>query len=181
MTDTNHPEREFEHDDFDPALVEDDIRIDEQCRELLKRFYQSLVAAGMTPQRASERAFAADLYVRDYLLDFARQNLARPQPGVIRRFAATWFITHTLDPEMKVLERHLDGIIEFYRYLQQQHLISPEELHFLEDEAAQREYYRQRIERFLDIVGDGYYAWEAECPLKDRYNFGAVPNDSSDT
>jgi hypothetical protein len=166
MTETKLPEIEFEHDDFELATMEDEIMVDERCQSLLKRFYQHLLNSGCDPQHASDLAFCADYYLRDYLLDFARQNVVRPQPGVVRRFAATWFITHTLDPEITVLERHLEGIREFYRFLRGQHLISVDELAFLEDEAGQIEYYRQRIERFLAITGDGYIAWEAECPQR---------------
>ena len=34
------------------------------------------------------------------------------------------------------------------------------------EEVDQREYYRARIERFLELKGDGYEAWERECPLQ---------------
>jgi len=164
MSEPKHPEVEFEHDDFDLATLEDEMRADERCQTLLKRFYQQLQNSGHTPQQASELAYSADFYLRDYLLDFGRQHVLRPQPGLVRRFAATWFITHTLDPEMTVLERHLAGIREFYRFLHGQHLISAEELAFIEEEANQTGYYRQRIETFLAITGDGYIAWEKECP-----------------
>ena len=50
-----------------------------------------------------------------------------------------------------MLERSLEGIREFYRYLHGRHFISGEELAWLEQEAAQIEYYRQRIEDFLAI------------------------------
>lgn len=166
MSELKQPEKVFEYDDFECVSLDDEPRADERCRELLKRFYLYLVNSGMTPEHASELAFSADLYLRDYIVDFARRNVVRPQPGIVRRFAATWFITHTLDPEMRILERHLDGVRELYRYLHGQRLISSEELDFLEDEAAQTDYYRQRIESFLAIVGDGYFAWEAECPLR---------------
>lgn len=164
MTEPKLPEIEFEHDEFDLATLEDEIRADERCQTLLKRFYQHLQASGHTPHHASDLAYSADYYLRDYVLDFARQNVLRPQPGLVRRFAAAWFITHTLDPEMPVLERHLDGIREFYRFLHGQHLISSDELAFIEEEAGQTEYYRQRIGSFLVITGDGYVAWEKECP-----------------
>ena len=163
----NQPAIEFDHDDFECVSLDDELRVDECCQELLKRFYLSLAGRGMTPEQASELAFSADLYLRDYVVDFARQNVVRPQPGIVRRFAATWFVTHTLDPEMRILERHLAGIRELYRYLHAQHLISREELDFLEDEMGLTDYYCQRIESFLAIVGDGYFAWEAECPLRD--------------
>ncbi len=166
MTELKNPEIAFEHDDFDLATIEDEIRVDERCQSLLKRFYQHLQNSGKTPQDASELAYCADYYLRDYLVDFARQNVVRPQPGIIRRFAATWYITHTLDPEMRLLERHLVAISEFYRFLHSRHLISADELALLVDEAAQTDYYRQRIESFNNITADGYTAWEAECPLK---------------
>jgi len=167
MSGLKQPEVVFELDDFECISLDEELLVDESCRDLLKRFYLDLVNSGMTPERASELAFSADLYLRDYIVDFGRRNVLRPQAGIIRRFAATWFITHTLDPDMRILERHLDGIREFYRYLCGQRLISGEELVYLEDEAAQTDYYRQRIESFLAIVGDGYFAWEAECPLRD--------------
>jgi hypothetical protein len=167
MTETHHPEIEFEHEDFELATIEDEIRVDERCQSLLKRFYLHLQEGGYGIQQASDLAFCADYYLRDYLLDFARQNVVRPQPGVVKRFAASWFITHTLDPEMVVLERHLEAIRRFYRFLHAQHLISTEELALIEGEAGQEEYFRQRIESFLAITGDGYVAWEAECPQRD--------------
>ena len=166
MNEEHHPEIEFEHEDFDFTTLEDELRVDGLCQSLLKQFYQHLQLGGRTPQQASDLAYAVDFYLRDYLLDFARQNVMRPEPGIIRRFAANWFITHTLDPEVALLERHLEGIKEFYRYLHGLHFISREELTWLEKEAAQTEYYRQRIANFLAIYGDGYTAWDAECPLK---------------
>jgi len=167
MSEELHPEIEFEHDDFDFTSMEDELRVDELCQTLLKHFYQHLQLAGRTPQQASDLAYAVDFYLRDYVLDFARQNAVRPQPGVIRRFAANWYITHTLDPEIALLERSLEGITEFYRFLHSRHFICREELAWLEKEAADIDFYRQRIENFLAIYGDGYVAWEAECPLKD--------------
>ena len=167
MTETKQPEIEFEHDDF--ALsdnMEEELQVDERCQTLLQRFYQHLQDSGLEIQQASDLAFCADYYLRDYLLDFSRQNVARPEPGTVRRFAATWFITRTLDPEMAVLERHLEAIRRLYRFLHALHLISAEELAMIEEEAGQSEYYRQRIESFLAITGDGYIAWEAECPLR---------------
>ncbi|BCS53753.1 hypothetical protein [Geobacter sp. SVR] len=166
MTDQKNPIIEFEHDDFEFASMEEELQVDERCQSLLYSFYQYLQASGMAPEAASELAFSADYYLRDYLLDFARQNVMRPKPGIVRLFAATWFVTHTLDPEMKVLERHLEAIRQFYRFLHGQHFISVEELAGIEHEAAQLDYYRQRIESFLAIHGDGYFAWEAECPLQ---------------
>jgi hypothetical protein len=166
MSEQNQNGIEFESDDFDFSDIEEEVRVDERCLTLLNSFHQQLLSRGHTPEEASELAFSADYYLRNYLLDFARQNVVRPRPGIVRRFAATWFITHTLDPEMRILERYLQAIREFYLFLHRQHFISAEELSWIEEEAAQTDYYCKRIESFLAIVNDGYIAWEAECPLR---------------
>lgn len=166
MTELQHPEIEFEHDDFEFCTIDEELLVDQRCQQLLNRFYLYLQQRGMSAERASDMAFSADLYLRDYLLDFGRQNVVRPQPGIITRFAASWFITHTLDPEFSMLEQHLKGIVEFYSYVRHQHLISEDELVFLEREAGDVEFYKARIDSFLDISGDGFFAWDQECPAK---------------
>jgi len=165
-TETQHsPEIEFEHDDFILGSIEEEIRVDASCQALLEQFYQHLLKIGYNLELASDLAFCADYYLRDYLVDFARQNVVRPQPGIVRCFAATWYITRTLDPDFVVLERYLEGIRRFYRFLNNKHLVSKEELTFIEDEIGQTDYYRHRIETFLAVSGDGYTDWLAECPL----------------
>jgi hypothetical protein len=43
MSELKQPEIEFEHDDFECVSLDDELRLDECCRELLKRFYLNLV------------------------------------------------------------------------------------------------------------------------------------------
>jgi hypothetical protein len=166
MTESCNPEIEFEHEDFEFVTLEEELQVNERCQQLLKHFYLYLQQQGMDTERSSELAFSADLYLRDYLLDFARQNVVQPQPGIIKKFAASWFITHTLDPEMSQLEQHLTAIVALYRYLREQHFISLQELAVLEAEAAQVDYFKERIATFLALSGDGFAAWDAECPAK---------------
>jgi hypothetical protein len=166
MNMTQNAEMEFEHNDFEFDTIDEELLVDGRCQQILKQFYLFLQHQGMTAERASELAFSADLYLRDYLIDFGRQNIVRPQTGIVSKFAGSWFITHTLDPEFVALEHHLTAISELYRYLHRQHLVSAEELTFLLNEAEQLEFYRQRIDSFLNLSGDGFAAWDAECPGK---------------
>jgi len=160
---TQNTEIDFEHDDFEFVTMEEELLVDERCQKILKQFYLFLQQRGMSAEQASELAFSADLYLRDYLIDFGRQNIVCPQPGIVKKFAASWFITHTLDPDIDLLGRHLTAIIELYRYLHRQHFICAAELAFLLQEAGELEYYRQRIDSFLNLAGDGFAAWDAEC------------------
>jgi hypothetical protein len=163
---TQDPEIEFEHDDFEFDTIDEELLVDGRCQQILKQFYLFLQQQGMSAEEASELAFSSDLYLRDYLIDFGRQNIVRPQPGIVTKFAGSWFITHTLDLEFITLVRHLKALSELYRYLHRQHLISAEELSFLLKEAGQLEFYRQRIDSFLNLTGEGFVAWDAECPAK---------------
>lgn len=162
------PQIVFEHDNFEFDSLEDELRVDGLCRQLLEKFYHHLQNTGLTPEQASDLAYSADYFVRDYHLDFLQQNILRPCSGHVRYFAASWYITRTLEPEMAVLERHLTGIVAWYRFLREQHLISSDELADVEQEAAQLDYYRDRMERFLSLAGDGYDAWDRECQLPEK-------------
>lgn len=157
-------EIEFEHDDFQFDTIDEELLVDERCRQVLKQFYLFLQQQGMAAEQASELAFSADLYLRDYLIDFGRQNIVRPVPGIVTKFAGSWFITHTLDPEFGLLERHLTAVSELYRYMHRQHLISADELGYLLAEAGLLDYYRQRIDTFNSLTGADFAAWDAECP-----------------
>ena len=163
---TQNPEIEFEHDDFEFDTIDEELLVDGRCQQILKQFYLFLQQQGMVAEQASELAFSADLYLRDYLIDFGRQNIVRPKPGIVTTFAGSWFITHTLDPDLAMLERHLTALSELYRYMHRQHLISAEELAFIMEEAAQVEFYRQRIDSFLNLNGEGFVAWDAGCSGK---------------
>lgn len=163
---TQNTDLEFEHDDFEFETIDEELLVDERCQQVLKLFYLFLQQQGMSAERASELAFSADLYFRDYLIDFGRQNIVRPQPGIVKKFAGSWFITHTLDPDFAVLERHLEGISELYRYMHRQHLISAYELAYLIREAGELDYFRQRIDSFLSISADGFVVWDAACPAR---------------
>ncbi len=155
---------EFDQDDFDFTTIDEELVVDERCQQILKHFYLFLQQQGMSAEGASDLAFSADLYLRDYLIDFGRQNIVRPKPGIVTTFAGSWFITHTLDPDLALLERHLTALSELYRFMHRQHLISAYELAFLLDEAGQLEFFRQRIDSFLNISADGFVAWDAACP-----------------
>ncbi len=161
---THSTEEEFEHADFAFETIDEELQADGHCQQVLKQFYQYLQQQGMGAEQASELAFCADLYLRDFVIDFCRGNIARPQSGLVTVFAGSWYITHTLDPEYGILKRHLTAISELYGYMHRQHLISADELAFLREEAGQHEFYRMRVESFMNLSGDGFVTWDAECP-----------------
>ncbi len=159
------PQVLFESEVFESDTMKNEIAADERCRTLVRQFHDDLLARGYTALNASDFAYSADFYLRDYLLDFCRLDFNFPEPGMIRKFAANWFIRTTLDPDISVLKRHLEGIRELYDFMRREKLISDEQFHLILPELSDIEYYSRRIDSFNSIAGDGYAAWEAECPI----------------
>lgn len=152
--------------DFDIATLEDELRVDALCRELLLAFYHERIAAGMDEHAATLLANSADYFVRDYLIGARQMNVLETAGGDVRRFAGNWYIVNTLEPDINELEGHLRGIREFFRFLAGQQAITPVALAAIENDCLDPIFYRQRIDSFLAIEGDGYYVWESACSLK---------------
>lgn len=151
---------------FDFSTLEEELQVDRRCRDLLRQFHAWLLEQGRTPEQASELAYCVDYYLRDYLMDTLRWNILRVRSGLVRCFGGTWYIIRTMEPESRLLERHLDGILAWYRYLHATGLVTADELAAIEVEGADREWYCRRVDRFLDLAGDQYDAWERECSLR---------------
>lgn len=152
--------------DFEIGTLEDELRVDALCRELLLTFYHERIESGLSEHEATLLANSADYYIRDYLIGARQLNLLEADPGEVRRFAGNWYIVNTLEPDITELAGHLKGVCEFYRFLAVQQAISAAVFSVIESDCQDISYYQQRIEAFWDIAGDGYYAWADECSLK---------------
>jgi hypothetical protein len=154
-------------DDFRLESLDDELRVDELCRKILRRFYDRLLDDGLTPVKATFLAGGADYFVRDFVVGYKQRNLLDERPGIVRQFAGNWYIVNTLEPDIAELAGHLEGVRAFYRFLRSGGFVTSGFLEVIEQECADREYYSQRIDSFWDIKGDGYVAWERECTLKE--------------
>lgn len=153
--------------DFVPTTLEDELRVDRLCGDLLLRFYDESLASGLSPEAATALAGAADYFVRDFLVSIKSRSIFDERPGLVRQFAGNWYIVNTLEPVAAEIKLYLEGIRAFYRFLHGHQLISLRFLQSIESECSQLDYYVGRIDSFWDIKGDGYPAWEKECSLKD--------------
>ena len=105
--------------------------------------------------------------MRDFVVGYKQRNLLDEKPGIVRQFAGNWYIVNTLEPDIAELAGYLDGVGAFYRFLRSGGFVSARFLDEIEHECADREYYARRIDSFWEITGDGYFAWERECTLKE--------------
>ena len=153
-------------DDFLPETLEDELRVDKLCQDLLLRFYYERLESGSEPAEATQWANSADYFIRDFVVGVKQKNLFTSIAGLVRQFAGNWYIMNTMEPVAEEITAHLSGIQEFYRYLHSHQLIDDAVLKGVEQECAAVDYYLHRIESFWNIKGDGYLEWEKECSLK---------------
>jgi hypothetical protein len=153
--------------EFEIHSIEDEIRVDGLCRELLQRFYRHLLDSNVLQGEATAHASSADYFIRDFVVSIKQMNILEEKPGIVRQFAGNWYITNTMEPNMRELAGHLCGLKAFYGFLHSGGLISDAFLHSVERECDDCSYYGERIESFWKIQGDGYLEWERECTLKD--------------
>lgn len=152
--------------DFAIVTLDDELRVDALCRDLLMSFYRDKLQSGMDEHDATLLANSADFFVRDFVIGMRQKNLLLESHGLVRSFAGNWYIVNTLEPSEEELAGHLKGIREFYHYLRRQGLISDSFVASIDRECLDLAYYASRIESFWNISGDGYYDWAAECSLK---------------
>lgn len=152
--------------DFQIQTLEDELRVDGLCRELLFTFYNNRIESGMSEHDATLLANGADFYLRDYLIGARQLNLLDADPGVVRKFAGNWYIVNTMEPSIDEIEGYLAGIREFYKFLLSFDAIDALSFDAIDQDCSDISYYQARIDAFWEIKGDGYYDWERECSLK---------------
>jgi hypothetical protein len=151
---------------YDVHSLEDEIRVDRLCVDLLRHLYQDLLKLrGTSPEQAGESCHGADYFLREFIIADRRESLFAVEASHIRQFAGHWYIIRTPEPNLKELASILCGTAEFYRFLARQGLITERLAGEIACQCRELDYYQHRIETFWAIEGDGYDAWRQACPL----------------
>jgi hypothetical protein len=163
----SYAELKINKKDFDQETLDDALRVDRLCQDLLRGFYDALLEGGISPEEATRLANGADYYVRDFVVDNRARNVFDERSGLVRQFAGNWYIVSTIEPDIAQLGQYLEGILSFYRYLHDRKLVTDRFLRQIDQECGDLAFYERRIEEFWAIKGDGYVAWEKACSLKE--------------
>jgi len=167
-TDSTSLAETFPLEAFDIDGLQDEIRADRLCQQLLRRFAADLATgAGLPPAEAGALAHGADYFLREFMIDDRRENPFRLRAGRVRQFADTWYIIRNLEPNLAELTDLLEGVMAAYHYFGEQGLVSTDLAQQVRGECEDLEFYRERIESFWAIEEGGYPAWESRCSLKD--------------
>jgi hypothetical protein len=152
--------------DYDIDGLDDEIRVDQLCVDLLRRLYQDLTRENrMSPELAGECCHGADYFLREFVISDRQENLFNIEPIRIRQFAGHWYITRTPEPNLTELKKILAGTAELYHYLARQEMIDETLASGIASQCRDLDYYQQRVDDFWAIEGDGYDVWRQSCPL----------------
>jgi hypothetical protein len=153
--------------DYEIHDLEDEIRVDRLCVDLLKHLFLDLTReGGCEPEQAGEYCHGADYFLREFIIADRNINLFTITAYHVRQFAGHWYIIRTMEPNMVELGNILAGTTACYRFLATQGLITKEQAEAIEAACDDRDFYARRIDQFWAIEDGGYEAWRAACPLE---------------
>ncbi len=157
---------EINKDQWSILTLDDEIRVDQLCQQLLKEFHQYLLGSlGHDQLTAGALARGADYFLRDFVIDRLRTNVFLISAEQVRGFAGNWYIHQALEPNAKELGDTLQGVAAFYRYCFAQGWIEEYQFREIERACEHLDFYRERIEGFHALTGDDYDLWCRVCPL----------------
>lgn len=156
----------FSIENFEIRTLDDEIRVDDLCKRLLKLFFLDLTEQGQPGEQAGVLAWGADYFLREFVVPDRQENIFALRPERVRQFAGHWYIVRNMEPNMAELDGILAGVQAFYEYAGRIGKVSAEVVEDVRSECADRDFYRQRIDDFWAIEGDGFLAWQRACPLE---------------
>ncbi len=158
----------FNKASYSIRTLEEEVRADNLCSDFLKHFYLDLVGQiGQSPEEASRLCYGASYFLKEFLIGDRRDNLFEAPAARIRQFAGNWYIIKNMEPNLPELLGMLEGVQAFYEYSARVDMVSAGFVQEVTRLCADLSFYKERIEDFLAIEGDGYFAWDAACPLND--------------
>lgn len=150
------------------ATLDDEIRADQLCHELLRRCYLYLVEAHELPaEDASRLCYGVSYFLCEYLIPEAQISPFDLTAVQVRRFGGHWYIIRNMEPNLAELTGILEGILAFAAFCRAQRLMTAEQVTAIEGACAELDFYCARIDSFWAIEKEGYDAWQSGCPLKD--------------
>jgi hypothetical protein len=146
--------------------LDDEIRADKNCQELLQLFLKFLLEnQNLEPLVAGSHAKGADFFIRDYMIDRCRENIFAITTDKVNGFAGNWYIVNTLEPNIEELKSLLDGIRMFYLFCDKHDLLKDVDLASINSACSDYSYFKDRIESFHNIQDNGYHQWNNSCPV----------------
>ena len=159
--------RGVNRNDFNIVTLDDEIRVDKRCIDLLRHFNQYLTyQEGLPPEQAGEICHGADYFLREFIIADRHDNLFCTSALRVRQFAGHWYIIRTPEPNLTELKNILKGTAMFFNFLAGQELVDLQVSLDITQQCNDVDYFQQRIDNFWAIEGDGFDAWRQACPLE---------------
>jgi len=106
-------------------------------------------------------AYAADRYLRDFVVDIQETGPADGDPTLPRQYLGNWYIVHTLVPTHAEIDRIREALTRLYRFLEVRSLIPAETASAVATALADAAFFRDRLESFWDLEPDDILGWRS--------------------
>ena len=148
-----------------PLSLDEELQADNECTRVLRDFHTHLIEQNIDPVVAGSLAQGADYFLRDFIISACRCSIFTPHRDCVKQFAGNWYIVNNLEPSAEELQPVLQGVAVFYEFLAERNEVDAKLAAQIRSDCDNIDWFKQRLEAFWDIEGDGYFQWRAECPL----------------
>ncbi|MCA1797603.1 MAG: hypothetical protein LC645_08730 [Geobacteraceae bacterium] len=148
-----------------PLSLDEELQADRECTRILRDFHTHLIEQNTDPIEAGSLAQGADYFLRDFIISACRCSIFTPHRDCVKQFAGHWYIVNNLEPSVEELQPVLQGVAAFYAFLSRRHEVDAQLAAQIQQDCADIEWFKHRLDAFWAIKGDGYFQWRADCPL----------------
>ena len=134
---------------------EEDERQWERSRIVFDHFHEYLLNRGLKEETADDRTQRVIFFVMDYLFVYRDvESILEISADSIRMFLGNWYIRKFLDPKISEIKFFLRAILDFYKFLLKEDIVSEADLEEMEGVCKDIPWFEMRLRTYFEADDD---------------------------
>jgi hypothetical protein len=134
---------------------EEDERQWERSRIVFDHFHEYLLNRGLKEETADDRTQRVIFFVMDYLFVYRDvESILEVSADTIRMFLGNWYIRKFLNPKMSEIKFFLRAILDFYKFLLKEDILSEADLEEMEGVCKDIPWFEMRLKTYFEADDD---------------------------
>ena len=134
---------------------EEDERQWERSRIVFDHFHEYLLNRGLKEETADDRTQRVIFFVMDYLFVYRDvESILEISADSIRMFLGNWYIRKFLDPKISEIKFFLRAILDFYKFLLKEDIVSEADLEEMEGVCKDIPWFEMRLKTYFEADDD---------------------------
>jgi hypothetical protein len=134
---------------------EEDERQWERSRIVFDHFHEYLLNRGLKEETADDRTQRVIFFVMDYLFVYRDvESILEVSADTIRMFLGNWYIRKFLDPKISEIKFFLRAILDFYKFLLKEDIVSEADLEEMEGVCKDIPWFEMRLKTYFEADDD---------------------------